>query len=186
MSIRNALGFMLLVCAAAATWYLSLPPAVAPADREADDTGPLGYYLKGARLLGTNDDGDITYVVIAERAEELPEEAQLELRNVLVEYRPEHEIPWLVSATSARAPKAGSYLDLMGDVQLRSLPADGSEPTVISTDSLRFAPNEYTAQAGGAVALQVGGQRLEAVGLWAHLKDDSVKLESNVHGQFVP
>lgn len=186
MTIRNTLGVLLLVCAAAATWYWSLPPPVVPPGQAADDSGPLGYYLKGARLLGTDDAGQITYVVVAEQAEELPEQEGLELRNVRVEYRPESEIAWLVSATSARAPKSGSYLDLMGDVQLRNEPNDGSEPTVIGTNSLRFAPNEHTAQTDGTVELHVGDQRLEAVGLRAHLKDDSVELESNVHGQFAP
>jgi LPS export ABC transporter protein LptC len=186
MSIRNTFGVALLICAAVASWYWSLPAAVAPTDQNDSAAGPLGYYLSGARLLGTDDDGHITYVVLADRAEELPDQEQLQLHGVQVEYRPENEIPWLVSATAASAPKNGSYLDLTGEVELRSQPRDGGEPTVIGTSSLRFEPNEFSARSQAAVELQIGVQRLAAVGLRAHLKDDSLELESEVHGQFAP
>jgi len=185
VTIRNSLGVMLLVSAAAVSWYWSLPATVAPSEIAAD-AAPLGYYLSGARLLGTDDAGHITYVVLADRAEELPDQHELVLSGVRVEYRPENEIPWRVSATHASSPKDGSYLDLTGEVELRSEPVDGGEPTVIETSRLRFEPNEFRAQSDDAVQVRLGDHRLEAVGLRAHLKDDTLELESNVHGQFAP
>jgi LPS export ABC transporter protein LptC len=157
-----------------------------PADQVSGDTRPLGYYLRGARLLGTDATGHVTYVVLADRVEELPDQEQLELAGVRVEYSPENEIPWLVSATRASAPRSGEYLDLTGDVELRSQPTNGRDATIVQTASLRFEPNEFTAQSDSAVVVQIGAHRLEAVGLRAQLKDDSLQLESKIHGQFAP
>jgi LPS export ABC transporter protein LptC len=186
VTVRNSLGVMLLVFAAVASWYLSLPPTIVPTDEVVGETRPLGYYLRGARLLGTDANGHVTYVVSADRAEELPDQEQLELAGVRVEYSPENEIPWLVSATSASAPRSGEYLDLTGDVELRSQPSGGRDATLVQTASLRFEPNEFIARSDAGVTVTIGKQRLEAVGLRANLKDDSLQLESKIHGQFAP
>ena len=74
----------------------------------------------------------------------------------------------------------------MGSVELRSKPSDGAAPTVIVTDRLRFTPDQFIAESAGPVELRLGDSVLNAVGLKAHLKDDSVELESEVHGQFAP
>jgi LPS export ABC transporter protein LptC len=181
--IRSSLGLALLVFVAAATWYLRSPsaPAAGAAPR---DTGPLGYYLRGARLLGSDDSGHITYTVSADTAEELPLEGALELRGVAIEYAPENDVAWGVSAARATAPKAGDHLDLTGSVELRSKPSDGTAPIVIVTDRLRFTPDQFTAESADPVELRLGDRVLSAVGFKAHLKDDSVELESEVHGRF--
>ena len=95
-------------------------------------------------------------------------------------------MPWLVTPTRAEAPKDGSYLDLQGQVELMSMPRDGSPPTVISTTRLMITPDEFSAVTDQPVEVTVGENRLQAVGLKTHLKGDSVELESKVHGRFAP
>jgi LPS export ABC transporter protein LptC len=182
--IRSSLGLALLVLVAAATWYLRSPSAPAAAGAAPRDSGPLGYYLRGARLLGSDDSGNITYTVSADTAEELPLESALELRGVAIEYAPENDVAWEISAARATAPKAGDHLDLTGSVELRSKPSDGTAPIVIVTDRLRFTPDQFSAESADPVELRLGDRALSAVGFKAHLKDDSVELESEVHGRF--
>jgi LPS export ABC transporter protein LptC len=151
-----------------------------------DDDRPLGYYLKGARLLGTDTEGRVAYRILAERLEEVPDREVLELDGVEVEYRPADSQPWRISASRATAPKDGSLLDLTGSVELRNEPAAGSEPVVIATDALRFVPDTSSAESDQAVRIRVGDWQLDAIGIRTHLKGDTLELESQVHGRFSP
>jgi lipopolysaccharide export system protein LptC len=72
----------------------------------------------------------------------------------------------------------------VGDVELRSAPADGTAPVVISMQQLRFWLDSSRAETEGAVDVHVGDWRLAAVGLRTHLKDHILELESQVHGTF--
>lgn len=185
--MRPTLITVLLAVLAVATWFYGWQPE--PADRRGavrDDDQPLGYYLKGARLLGTDEEGRVAYRIVAERLEELPDRELLELSGVEVDYRPADGQPWRISATRASAPKDGSELDLEGSVELRSEPGDGSEPVVIATDALRFVMDTSSAESDQPVRISVGDWRLDAVGLRTHLKGDTLQLESEVHGKFSP
>ncbi len=73
-------------------------PGRSPAALERRRRAPLGYYLRGARLLGTDEQGHVAYRILAERLEELPGEERLLLEGVSVEYQPANEVPWVISA----------------------------------------------------------------------------------------
>lgn len=186
VDLRNGIAIVLLLAAAIATWYWSRPAEPPRAVRRAEDTAPLGYYVRGARMQGTDPEGRVIYRILADRLEEQPEQSLLELQGVRVEYSPANEVPWLISASRASAPKNRAHVDLEGDVELRSQPTDGSKPITIATTRLRFVPGDSTAVSEEPVRLTVGDWQVEAVGLRADLKDDAVELESKVHGQVAP
>lgn len=183
-SLRNALGIALLGAFAATTWLWSrLETGIDPQWTEPAFVPP-GYYLRGAVLLGTDPDGQVRYRVNAGRAEEDPAGNALLFSDIEVHYAPAEQVPWVVSATAARGPADLSHLDLSGEVRLRSEPAD-REPLAIETASLRFDPARFLASSDDTVYVSIGDRRLSAVGLRAHLKDDRLELESQVHGQFL-
>jgi LPS export ABC transporter protein LptC len=176
---------VVLAAIAAATWlYGREPPPANDRSGSRGDAPPLGYYLSGAELLGTDEQGRIAYRILADRLEELPDRELLRLAGVRVEYNPVDEVPWHISARGADAPKDGSRLDLNGNVELRSAPTDGSEPMLIATEALRFFPDSSSAESDEAVRIRVGDWHLDAVGLRTHLKGDALELESDVHGTF--
>jgi LPS export ABC transporter protein LptC len=185
MSFRNVFGAAFLVVAAAATWLWSRPPAPAPLSAAVESV-PLGYYLRGARLVGSDEDGHITYTVTADQASEVPGEDALALEGVRVQYMPQAEVSWVVTAAHATIPADGAYLTLTGNVELRNQPADGREPTVVATEALLFTPDRFSAESSTAVEVTIGDDVVRAVGLKARLKEDSLQLESEVHGRFVP
>jgi lipopolysaccharide export system protein LptC len=187
VTVRNVLlTVVLLVAAAATTWMLFRPEAPAATGAAQRDAPPAGYYLRGARLLGTDAEGRIAYEIYADRAEELPDEEALRLEQVRVDYRPADGQAWVISASRAFAPIDGSALSLEGNVELRSEPDDGSQPTVITTDHIDFRPEESLAVTTARIEVRVDSGRLSAVGLRAHLKDDRLELESDIHGQILP
>src|SRR5690606_6321466 len=122
--------------------------------------GSSAYLLRGARFIGTDDAGRVTYSISAARAEELPGRAGLILNDVRVEYRPEELVPWLLSATEAFRVADGSYVDLRGGVTLTSLPAEGEATVLIETDSLHFQPESFVARSAEPVRVTIDGSSL--------------------------
>lgn len=185
--MRPTIVTILLAALAVATWLYSWQPEAVDRRRTVrEDDQPLGYYLKGARLLGTDDEGRVAYRILAERLEELPDHEILEMSGVEVDYRPADGQPWRISAANASAPKDGAQLDLTGRVELRNEPAEGSEAVVIATETLRFVPDTSSAESDQPVRISIGDWQLDAVGLRTHLKGDTLRLESKVHGKFSP
>jgi lipopolysaccharide export system protein LptC len=184
--LRNTLVMVVLAALAAATWLYGRPPPAPLRPASASNAQPLGYYIRGARILGTDDQGRITYQISADNLEELPGEERLKLEAVHVEYRPADSDAWTISAATASGPKNRSELDLAGNVTLRSEPAAGGDPTIITAESLRFFPESSSVESDMPVRLKVGGWELDAGKLRTHLKGDVVQLESEVHGKFTP
>jgi LPS export ABC transporter protein LptC len=185
--LRNTVVMVVLAVLAAATWLYTwqpdAPAAPAPTDTDAQ---PLGYYVHGARVLGTDEEGRVIYRVSARRLDELPDQGVLNFDGVSVEYRPMDATPWEISANSAIGPKDGSALELVGQVELKSAPTDGVAPVLITTERLKFSADTSRAETDQAVKIRVGDWQLDAVGLRTDLKDDTLRLESDIHGTFAP
>jgi LPS export ABC transporter protein LptC len=186
-SVRNTVVMAVLAILAAATWIATWqrPDVDALVDRVAEP-GPLGYYAQGARLAGWDEQGRLTYRIFAERLEELPGEERLQLIGVNVDYQPADEPEWTLMAASAKYARDGSQLDLLGNVEVRSMPVDGSHPMTIITDELLFSPDTSSVESDEKVEIRVGDLHLRGVGLRSDLKGGTLKLESDVHGTIVP
>lgn len=185
--MRNTAVMVVLAVLAAATWVWSWRPEEPAAAVTADtDAPPLGYYVHGARVLGTDEQGRVVYRVNARRLDEQPDRNVLNFDGVSVEYQPMDATPWEISASSASGPKDGSALELVGQVELKSAPADGAAPVVITTERLKFSADTSRAETDEAVRIRVGDWQIDAVGFSTDLKDDTLRLESEIHGTFAP
>jgi lipopolysaccharide export system protein LptC len=184
--VRNALVMIVLAILAAASWIATWPSQEQslPAVRN-EDLGPPGYYVRGARLLGTDEQGRVTVTIRAERLEEVPNANRLQLEGVAIDYAPSDETAWTISAARASTPKDGSLLELAGDVEIRSVPSNGSKPQTILTQTLRFWPETSSVESNASVQLLVGDWRLDGTGFRTDLKGHTLRLES-VHGTFAP
>jgi LPS export ABC transporter protein LptC len=176
-----------LAILAAVTWLATWQrqDAAAPVEPVAT-TAPAGYFARGARIVGTDEQGRPTYRIFADRLDELPGEDRLQLTGVAVDYQPPDEAAWSLSAASAIYARDGSKLDFAGAVEIRSAPTDDGDPVTITTERLVLSPDTSTAQSDGAVEIRVGELQLRGVGLLADLKGDTLRLESLVHGTLVP
>ena len=145
-----------------------------------------GYYLRGASILGTDEQGRALFHVQAASAEELPAENRLLLSDVAVRYQPEAQVPWVLTATEGQALLEETYLDLSGEVELTRNGEPDSGPMTIRTSSLRLEPETYDVRTDAPVSLWFGNRRLDAVGLNANLKAERLALESSIHGEFGP
>ncbi|HVY66941.1 MAG TPA: LPS export ABC transporter periplasmic protein LptC [Gammaproteobacteria bacterium] len=184
--MRNTLVMVVLAALAVATWLYGRQPTSVQRTGAVDGAPPLGYYLRAARLLGTDEQGRVAYQILADDLEELPDQQLLTLRGVRIEYHPADADTWLISAETGTAPKDGTELTLRGAVTLRSQPRSGGEPMTIAAEALRFVPEDSTAESDTPVSIRVGDWDVSAVGLRTRLKGDVVQLESKVHAKFTP
>jgi LPS export ABC transporter protein LptC len=185
--VRNTVVMIVLAILAAATWLATWQreDTSQPVGRAAE-AEPLGYYARGARVSGTDEQGRLTYRIFAERLDELPGEERLHLTGVNVDYWPADDAAWSLSAASAQYARDGSQIDLSGKVELRSAPTDGSKAVTVTTEELRFSPDMSSAETNGPVEIRVGDWQLRGLGLRADLKERSLALESVVNGTLAP
>ena len=185
MSARNVLGFALLVLAAIGSWFLTMslrPPEVAEAPRNARSDG---FYLRSARVLGTDPQGEPLYEIEAEYAEQLPSE-EIKFRNVRISYSPDATVPWTLNADTAVIGRNQERVVLSGDVVAVSSEGLSGEVTEIRTSYLEFDPVTYRAQTDSRVQIRVGSRSLTATGMLALLQENQLQLKSNVSGKFFP
>ena len=186
LSLRNLAGIAVLAAAVIGSWYWSHEAVVLDEAASGGPSGPLGYYLRDARISIMDDEGHILYVISASAVEERPNENRTVLDRVYVRYSPAADVPWEISADSGEIPNEAQYIELSGGVELVSTAEPGNEPTVIRAPRIRLAPEDYLASTEAEVSVVLGTQRLDAVGMSADLKGDYLELESNVHGLFNP
>lgn len=185
MSPRNIFITVLLTAAALGSWYLARQHG--GDDITSGTTEPVsrGYYLTSARILGTGEDGKLLYEIEAARAEQR-NETEIAFSDVRINYSPTSEVPWSVNADSALINQDESVLKLKGHVRAVSSEGFSGNDTEIRTDYLELDPNNYVAETEERVQIRIGARSLTATGMLASLKENQLKLKSNVNGKFAP
>jgi LPS export ABC transporter protein LptC len=159
-------------------------------DPAAGATDP-GYSATDARIVETGPDGNPRYALRAAKVRQDPRSLEISLEQLSMEVRDAGTAPWTLSAAGGLMPEDTSRIDLLGDVRVAGLlgtdaQGAGGEPLEIRSEALRyeFAPARLTSDAD--VTLRLTGKWLEARGIEVNLKQRQVRLESKVHGRFVP
>jgi len=185
MNAKGVFGFALLGLAAAGSWYLTASLREPGADQTPRNTQVDGFYLRSARILGTDVDGDPLYQIEAEYAEQLPNE-DIQFQNVRIRYSPDASVPWTLNADTALIGRNQERVVLSGHVVAVSSEGFRGEETEIRTSYLEFDPATYQAETDSRVQIRVGSRSLTATGMLALLQENQVQLKSNVSGRFFP
>ena len=185
MSPRNIVITILLTAAALGSWYLARQHSGDDSANTATEPVSRGYYLKSARILGTGDDGSLLYEIEAARAEQR-NDTEIAFSDVRINYSPSSDVPWSVDADSALINQDESILKLSGHVRAISSEGFSGNDTEIRTDYLELDPERYVAETEERVQIRIGARSLTATGMLASLKENQLKLKSNVNGKFAP
>lgn len=143
-----------------------------------------GYYVKDATIIDTGVTGQAQWTLKAAVIEQNLRDDSISLRDVQVDYAPELDKRWLLSADSGYIPPDSRVIDFNGNVLVR--PADQEPAFALRTSTLRVDTQQSIASTKSDVVVEMNRQHLGARGLWADLKRESVRLESKVHGEFNP
>jgi LPS export ABC transporter protein LptC len=185
LNLRSLVLLALLVVAAVGSWYTAERNRESPGEVTYTASEYLGYYLKGARILGTGPDGTLLYEIVAARAEQLPDD-RIEFADVRIRYSPETDVPWTIDSDTAILFPDTQRVRLEGNVTAvseRETPADETE---ISSPYLDLEPKNFIATTDARVQIRVGTQSITGIGMLASLDDDRVELRSDVSGRFTP
>ena len=185
MSPRNTIVTVILTAAALGSWYLAQQNSGDEDIADVVDPVHRGYYLKSARILGTGPNGTLLYEIQARHAEQQGDQ-EVTFTDVLINYSPASEVPWIVNADSALINQSEPVVRLRGHVRAISNEGFSGDDTEIRTDYLELDPEKYIAETDERVQIRIGARSLTATGMLASLKEDQLQLKANVNGVFVP
>jgi LPS export ABC transporter protein LptC len=175
-SPRNLLLFAALAGAALVTGMLASVDDEERVQTAAMPVASQAYYLKGAKLYGVNDDGQIFYTLHAEHVEQQANDDKFELQQMSVEYTPETNVLWDISAARGQADMANGLLELDEDVRLVYAPNPEQEEIRIETRRLRLHPDEFFVTSNEPVTVTRGGSRMISDTLELDLNRDAFSL----------
>lgn len=185
MSPRTTTLLLILATAALGSWYLARSNQPVAVDRVPFDSGYSGYYLKTARILGTDSDGSLLYEIEAAHAEQKAED-RIEFTDVQIRYSPAADVPWVVRADEATLREGSPRIALRGHVRAVSTRGNNDQDTEIRTQYLELDPERYVAETDERVQIRIGARSLTATGMLASLNENKVELKSNVRGKIAP
>ena len=185
MSPRTTTLLIVLTAAALGSWYLARNNQPADPDETPYDAEHQGYYLKSARILGTDTDGSLLYEIEAAHAEQKARD-RIEFTEVRIRYSPDANIPWIVHADEATLREGSPRIALRGHVRAVGTSGDEDQDTEIRTQYLELDPERFIAETEERVQIRIGARSLTATGMLASLNDNKVELKSNVRGKIAP
>ena len=185
MNARNITTFTVLLFFAFATWYLASSLRPAEVTETVSGDGSEGFYLKSARILGTDEEGQLLYEIEADFVEQQPSN-EIAMQNVQISYAASSQVPWTINADAATISEDQSLLRLSGHVIAVSNEGFAGQVTEIRAPQLDIEPSSYKAETDSRVQIRIGSRSLTATGMLALLQDNRLQLRSNVNGKFVP
>jgi len=185
MNARNVSTIILLLLVASGSWYLARSLQIEEPAETTSELGGDGFYLKSARILGTDEQGQLLFEIEAEFAEQ-QENSEIEMQNVRISYAIGAKVPWTIKADAATINGNQDRLRLRGHVSAVSNAGFAGQVTEIRTEQLDIEPAAYLAETASRVQIRIGSRSLTATGMLALLQDNRLQLKSNVNGKFVP
>jgi lipopolysaccharide export system protein LptC len=185
VSVRDATAIIALIALAVVTWYYARSLQGQDEPTATVDAGQTGFYVKSARILGTNPEGHLLYEIESEYAEQLPTE-EVEFRNVEIRYSSQSDVPWRLTADRAVIGDDRQKVTLTGHVVAISEVGFEGRVTEIRTPYLELEPETFRAQTDDRVQIRIGARSITATGMRALLQSSELHLLSNVSGKFAP
>ena len=168
------------------TWFLS-SPSHGPKYSASDDSKLPGYFLNDAVLTDYDATGAPGIRLEAKRIEQVDHSNEVALFDVKVDYRPPEGEAWTLFGDTGHVTQGTKIVDVQGNVRLEG---EASGPKglipIIHTDALRYDLDKQIVTTPDDVRLDFGPNTLTARGLYANLKDRTMRLEYKVHGTFHP
>lgn len=156
---------------------------VTTASAEADERG---YYLNEAKLTELGADGRPRVSVRADSIEQQLSDQSVRLARLELDYNTERQGTWHVTADSGRMPSDRSTLQLSGNVRVTGAAERSAGTAIIRTEELAYDTRTNVVQTPAPVTVEFGPHQLQGRGLRVGLNEGTLRLESNVNGQFKP
>lgn len=177
-----------LVLAVVAVWLTLGTGALGPATAHTSPptAAERGYSATDATVVETGADGLPMYTLQAQQVQQDPDRDLVRLTTVHMSFRDPSGGQWEARSDRAVAQQDSAQIDLSGTVDVFGTFAGNDQPAHILTETLHVDTHTDIIRTRSAVTLKWAGYVVDARGLVVDIKDHNVKLESGVHGHFVP
>ena len=145
-----------------------------------------GYYLTDARLTELGADGRPRVVVRASSIEQQLADQSVHLARIELDYTTQKQGEWRVTADRGRMPSDRGSLLLEGNVLVVGAAERSAGQAIIRTDELAYDTRTNVVQTAAPVTVDFGPHQLRGRGMRVGLNQGTLRLESNVYGQFNP
>ena len=145
-----------------------------------------GYYLNDARLTELGADGRPRVVVRAKSIEQQLADQSVHLAQLELDYTAQEQGEWHVTADRGRMPSDRGSLQLEGNVLVVGAPERSEGKAIIRTEELAYDTRTNVVQTAAPVTVDFGPHQLRGRGMRVGLNQGTLRLESNVNGQFIP
>jgi lipopolysaccharide export system protein LptC len=160
-----------------------------------------GYAARDAQVIETGYDGRERYRLNAKVIRQQIDSSVIDIEQLDMEYHPgaQDRIAgesrpaqdgteiWHLRSDRGQVRANGDDVELFGNVQVKGpAPGGGGAPLTLTTQRMRInTPTEFI-ETDEPVVLGSWGYELQAKGMKADLKAGTLRLESDVHGEFSP
>jgi len=200
-SWARTLAYVFAILVVAGAYFIGRASREADtADIAAAELPDPGYAALDAEVIETGYDGRERYRLTAKVIRQQSQSGVIDLEQLAMNYHPaaQAEVPgeaatrpptsevWNLRSDRGQVRANGDDVQLNGNVVVTG-PAPGSgEPLRLSTDNMRInTPTEFI-ETKAPVEVTWSGHELTALGMQADLKAGTLRLESEVHGEFSP
>ncbi len=178
---------VLLVLAAALSWWLRDVPV--PKGMTEPTKGPRDsdYYIRGLDVTRMTPDGTPAHRLRAEQVRHFTDDDTTRMEQPRLTVYQDQAPPWEVDAEAALVSADGDLVLLSGDVLIERAGQGDIRPMRIVTRNLRVQPREDYAETDEKVRVVSNADWLNATGMQAWLRPPSrLKFLSQVKGYYVP
>jgi LPS export ABC transporter protein LptC len=177
-----------LLLAVVAVWLTLGSGAMGPATARTGrpTAADQGYSAIGATVVETGADGLPMYTLQAQQVQQDADSNLVNLTTVHMTFRDPSGGQWQARSDTAVAQQDSALIDLRGAVDVTGLFAGTDQPAHMLTDTLQVDTHTDIIRTRSPVTLKWAGYVVDGHGLVVNIKDHNVKLESEVHGHFVP
>jgi LPS export ABC transporter protein LptC len=109
-----------------------------------------------------------------------------QLTGLELDYSTQQQGQWHVTADRGRMPSDRGSLQLQGNVRVEGAAQNDLGRAIIRTEELAYDTRANVVQTAAPVTVEIGPHELRGRGLRVGLNEGTLRLESNVHGQFKP
>jgi LPS export ABC transporter protein LptC len=201
-SWARPLGYVLVFALVGGAYFVSIGSR---GDNGADNAGlsapDPGYAARDAEVIETGYDGRERYRLNARVIRQQSDGGVIDLEQLEMNYHPgaQAELPgdrpatpaaaretWHLTSDRGQVRANGDDVELNGNVVVTGPGPDTGSPLTLTTESMRInTPTEFI-ETDSPVRVSWSGHELLSRGMKADLKAGTLRLESDVHGEFSP
>jgi LPS export ABC transporter protein LptC len=177
---QAAAAILLVVAVGLLMWRGNGTPG--PRSSTATTAADPGYVATDAEIIQTGPDGQPLYRLRAQRVEQARAGAEILVTEPRLTYQEGSGPTWSLRAATGTLPADTGRADLAGSVYAVATRPDAA-PLEIRTATLSVDMDAQQVHSADPVEITWGRDLVTAVGLQADLKADTLRLESQVHGE---